>query len=119
MSTTSFGRSVGGVQTGLTALSGGGASGATEITGAVVTVTTVAADNDSLILPAGRAAGDRIVVANLDAAQDIKVFPNTGGTINGAAANTGLAVGQQQAAEFVCVDGDAWLALLGAVATPA
>jgi hypothetical protein len=49
------------------------------------------------------------------------VFPNTGGTINGAAANTGLAVGQQQTAEFIQIgtDGKTWIALLGAVATPA
>lgn len=112
---------VGGVQTGLTALAGGGATGATAITGAFVTVTTVASDNDSLILPAGRAQGTRIVVANLDAAQDIKVFPNTGGTINGASANTGLTVGQQQSVEFTQIgtDGLTWIALLGAVATPA
>jgi hypothetical protein len=112
---------LGGVQTGLTALAGGGASGATAITGAFATVTTVATDNDSAILPAGMPQGARIVVANLDSAQDVKVFPNTGGTINGAAANTGLAVGQQQTAEFIQIgtDGLTWIAMLGAVATPA
>ena len=118
---TQFPTVVGGVQTRLTALSGGGASGATAITGAFVTVTTVAADNDSLILPADMPQGSRVMVANLDAAQDIKVFPNTGGTINGAAANTGLAVGQQQVAEFVQIGatGLTWIAMLGAVSTPA
>lgn len=112
---------LGGVQTGLTALAGGGASGATAITGAYATVTVVASDNDSAILPADMPQGARIVVANLDAAQDVKVFPNTGGTINGAAANTGLAVGQQQTAEFIQIgtNGLTWIAMLGAVATPA
>lgn len=112
---------IGGVQTGLTALSGGGADGATEVTGAYTTVTTVAADNDSVILPADMPQGARIMIANLDSAQDIKVFPNTGGTINGAAANTGLAVGQQQTVEFVQIGTTSltWIALLGAVATPA
>ena len=61
------------------------------------------------------------MVANLDSAQDVKVFPPTGGTINGAAANAGLAVGQQQVVEFVQIgtDGLTWIALLGGVATPA
>lgn len=119
--TSKLNTSIGAIQTGLTALSGGGASGATAITGYVATVTVVAADNDSVILPAGRPQGDRIMIANLDSAQDIKVFPNTGGTINGASANTGLAVGQQQVVEFVQIGttGLTWVALLGAVATPA
>lgn len=109
------------VTTGLTALAGGGASGATALTGVANTVTVVATDNDSAILPADQPQGARIVVANLDAAQDVKVFPNTGGTINGAAANTGLAVGQQQVAEFIQIGtgGLTWVAILGAVATPA
>ncbi len=107
--------------TGLTALAGGGASGATELTGAFNTVTVVASDNDSAILPAAMPVGTRCVCANLDSAQDVKVFPNTGATINGAAANTGLAVGQQQVAEFIQIgtDGLSWIAILGAVATPA
>jgi hypothetical protein len=118
---TQFATVIGGVQTGLTALAGGGASGATAITGAYATVTVVATDNDSAILPADMPQGARVMVANLDAAQDVKVFPNTGGTINGAAADTGLAVGQQQVVEFVQIGttGLTWIAMLGAVATPA
>lgn len=118
---TQFATVIGGVQTGLTALAGGAVSGATAITGAFVTFTTVATDNDSGILPADMPQGARIMVANLDAAQDVKIFPNTGGTINGAAANAGLAVGQQQTVEFVQIGttGLTWIALLGGVATPA
>lgn len=121
MSTTQFATVIGGVQTGLTALASGGATGATAITGAYVTFTTVASDNDSGILPADMPQGARIMVANLDSAEDVKIFPNTGGTINGAAADTGLAVGQQQTVEFVQIgtDGLTWIAMLGGVATPA
>ncbi len=119
--TTSFGRSVGGVTTGLTAGATQTAAGATALTGAQNTVTVVAADNDGVILPSGHGQGSRVLVANLDAAQDIKVYPNTGGTINGGSANAALVVGQQQVAEFVQLgtDGLSWVALLGGVATPA
>lgn len=119
--TTSFGRSTGGVTTGLTAGATQTQAGATALTGAQNTVTVVAADNDGVILPAGHGQGSRVLVANLDAAQDIKVYPNTGGTINGGSANAALVVGQQQVAEFVQLgtDGLSWVAILGAVATPA
>lgn len=119
---TSYGRLVGGVTTGLTAGATQTAAGATALTGALNTVTVVAADNDGVILPAGRGQGDIIVVANLDAAQDIKVWPNTGATINGGTATSAaLVVGQQQVAQFVQIgtDGLSWIAILGAVATPA
>lgn len=118
---TSFGRLVGGVTTGLTAGTTQTAAGATALTGALNTVTAVAADNDGVILPAGRGQGDVVIVANLDAAQDIKVYPNTGGVINSGSANTPLVVGQQQVVQFVQIgtDGLSWLAILGAVATPA
>lgn len=118
---TSYGRITGGVTTGLTAGTTQTAAGATALTGAINTVTVVGTDNDGVILPSGRGQGDRVTVANLDAGQDIKLYPNTGGTINGAAANTPLVVGQQQVVECVQIgtDGLTWIALLGAVATPA
>ena len=119
---TSFGRSVGGVTTALTAGTTQTAAGATALTGAINTVTVVGTDNDGVILPAGRGQGDTILVANLDAAQDIKVWPNTGAWINGGTATTAaLVVGQQQVVEFTQIgtDGLSWLAVLGAVATPA
>jgi hypothetical protein len=119
---TSFGRSVGGVTTALTAGATQTAAGATALTGAINTVTVVAADNDGVILPADCAQGDTILVANLDSAQDIKVWPNTGATINGAAATTAaLVVGQQQSVQFTQIgtSGLTWIAILGAVATPA
>ncbi len=118
---TSFGRMVGGVTTGLTAGTTQTAAGATALTGALNTVTVVAADNDGVILPAGRVHGDVVGVANLAAAQDNKVCPNTGGSINGGSANAALVVGQQQVVQLVQIgtDGLSWLAILGAVATPA
>ena len=120
MSTTQYVTAIGGVQTGITAGTTQTQAGATAITGAFATVTVVGTDDDGVVLPAAHPIGSRVVVANLDAAQDIKVYPASGGTINGAAADTPLVVGQQQVAEFIQIGtGDTWLAILGAVATPA
>ena len=77
----------GGIQTGLTALAGGGATGAS-VLGAVNTIATCATLADSCILPAGMPAGSFIVVRNNGAAA-ANVFPPTGGTINGGTVTTG------------------------------
>ena len=81
MAGTQFPVIVGGVQTGITAGATQTQAGAAAVTGAVATVTVVAADNDGVILPEGMSAQSRVVIANLDSAQDIKVYPPVGGTI--------------------------------------
>lgn len=120
MSRTQFPTIIGGVQTGVTASATQTQAAATTITGAVATVTVVAADNDGVVLRSDLPAQSRIVIANLDSAQDIKVYPPVGGTINGGAVNAALVVGQQQVVECIQIgSGLTWIALLGAVATPA
>jgi hypothetical protein len=120
---SSFGIIHGGINTGMTALAGGAQPtlAANTCSGAINTVTTVATDNDSVLLPSDQVSGASVSVYNLDAAQDLKVYPPSGGTINGAAANAALVVGQQQGVVCQCLsdDGLTWVALLGAVATPA
>lgn len=117
-----FMRLVGGLNTGMTALAGGAQPtlAANTCSGGINTVTTVASDNDSVLLPNDRVEGDFVMIFNLDSAQDIKVYPPSGGTINGAAANAALVAGQQQAVLAICVstDGLTWLAMLTSVATP-
>jgi hypothetical protein len=116
-------RLVGDVKTGMTALAGGAAPTLEANTLAGVNVvSTVATDGDSVILPPGMAKGDIVLVFNQDAAQDIHVFPPTGGTIQGGTATTGdIAVGQTQGALFVCLtdDGLTWVGMYGAVFVPA
>lgn len=113
----------GGVKTGMTALAGGAAPTlAANTLEAINVVSTVASDGDSVILPAGMPQGTLVWVVNQDAAQDIHVFPNTGGTIQGGTATTGdIAIGQTQAAVFIQVgtDGLTWVGLYGAVFVPA
>ena len=82
-------------------------------------VSVIAVDNEGVILPAGMPRGTIVVISNQDAGQDVKVYPNTGATINGGTATTaGMAIGQTQGAMFVQAgtDGLTWLCLLGAVA---
>tara|TARA_R110000868_G_scaffold218849_3_gene469673 strand:+ start:334 stop:705 length:372 start_codon:yes stop_codon:yes gene_type:complete len=122
MATSGFSMQNGGVKTGMTALAGGAAPTlAANTLDAINVVTVVASDNDSVILPAGIPQGGVVWVFNQDSAQDIKVYPNTGATVNGGTATTqSLVVGQTQG--LVCVqvgtDGLTWLGLLGAVLTP-
>ena len=113
----------GGVKTSITALAGGATpSAAANTLDAINIVTVVASDGDSVILPAGCTTGDMVWAINQDSAQDIHVFPPTGGTIQGGTATTGdIAVGQTQAAIFVCTNdtGLTWFGIYGAVFVPA
>ena len=119
---TSVVRLVGGVNTDMTALAGGAKPtlAANTCSGAINTVTTVATDKDSVILPDDRVVGDAVFVFNLDAAQDVAIYPPSGGTINGSTADYFLVVGQTQAAMAICVsdNGLTWMAMLTAVAAP-
>ncbi len=114
---------VGGVKLAMTALAGGAAPTLEANTlEAINEVTVVATNNDSVILPAGMPQGSVVHVFNRDAAQNIKVYPNTGGTVNGGTATTAaIAVGATMG--LICVqagtDGLTWLCLLGAICVAA
>lgn len=72
----------------LTALAGGGQTGATVLTGQVNRVTTVATSGDSVqLFPAGIGANIWVINAG---ANPMQVFANGAGTINGVAAATGV-----------------------------
>jgi len=113
MASTSFGIEVLDQKLGMTALAGGATPSAAANTCVIGTntITTCATAGDSVILPAGAPKGARVVVANLAAAK-ADVFPNTGGTINAAAANANLGVAATTVAEFIQIgaDGLTWLA---------
>lgn len=121
--TSSVAMVYGGVKTGMTALAGGAAPTAVANTlEGINVVSTVASDNDSVILPAGVPQFGHVYVFNQDSAQDIKVYPNTGGTVNGGTATTqSIVVGQTQG--LLCIqvgtDGLTWLCMTGAVTVPA
>lgn len=97
---------------GITALAGGGQTGATNLTGALNRVTTVATAADSVMLPTAK-AGMSIFVKNT-AANSLNVFPASGDAINALAANAAYALATVKAAFFVCVVDGTWDTVLTA-----
>jgi hypothetical protein len=104
------------VATGLTALAGGGATGATLLTGNINVVATCATSADSAILPASQPQGTELVVRNSGAAA-CAVFPNTGATINGGTVTSGsVSVTNAKGAIFYQVGTDGLTWVTGALA---
>jgi hypothetical protein len=97
---------------GLTALAGGAQAG-TALTADVNEVNTVATAADSVQLPAGK-QGATVFVRNNAAANSMNVFPQTGESINAAAANAAFAVAANKSAIFVCMVDGRWAAVLSA-----
>jgi hypothetical protein len=100
------------VATGLTALAGGGQTGATKLTGNINRITTVATAADSALLPAGT-VGKKLSVYNATA-NSTTIYPQTGESIGTGAANAGFAVGAGKGCVFECVATGLWNVCLGA-----
>jgi len=100
------------VQEGLTALAGGGQSGATAITASYVRFTTVAADHNSGVLPAAK-PGVSLTVINAGVAI-LDVFPAGGDAINALGASTAFSMAATKVALFVCTLAGQWHSTLGA-----
>ena len=105
MSTTSFGRSIGGSAS-VTAGTTQTQAGATALTGAVNLVTTGNA-SDGVVLPADRVAGDVVYVVNLSA-NALNLYPSTGGALNGGSANAAVAIAANAAATCINTGSDNW-----------
>jgi len=97
---------------GLTALAGGGQTGATNLTGQLNRVTTVATAADSVQLPTAK-AGMQIFVKNTSA-NSLNVFPYSGDAINALSANAAYALATVKAALFVCCVDGTWDTILTA-----
>lgn len=93
--------------TGITAFAGGGQASATQLTEEHSNVTTVATAADSVKLPTAE-AGILLVVEN-NGANSMDVFPATGGTINGGAANAAIKVPAGARKYFMAISATAWL----------
>lgn len=78
-------------------------SGATPITGDINTIGTSSAGNTAFLLPNDAIAGDCIDVMVLSTVTaSALVFPSTGGTINGGAANASITMAASTSATFFC-----------------
>jgi hypothetical protein len=96
----------------LTALAGGGQTGATALTASFNRVTTVATAGDSVLLPAAK-PGMQVTVKNTSA-NSMNVFPATGDAINALSANAAYAVATVKTATFFCAVTGTWDSLLSA-----
>ena len=74
--------------------------GAAALTGAVNLLTT-AAGQTAAVLPANAAYGSPVIV-RVGTATAALIFPPTGGSINGAAANASFSVAQNKPTLFFC-----------------
>ena len=98
---------------GITAFSTGGQASAVLLTTVINRVTTVAAANDSVKLPAA-VAGLVITVTNAAAVNSMNLFPNTGDAINALAANAAFAIVAGKTATLSCAVAGQWHAVLSA-----
>lgn len=80
-------------------------------------VVTSGGNNDGVILPATSAPRDlgiEIVVTNTHASDALKIYPETGGTINGGAANAALSLAGAKTATLRLTAAATWWAQVGA-----
>jgi hypothetical protein len=96
-------------QAAITALAGGGQTGATQLLNGVNRVDTVATAADSVMLPSttGTAGGLIAVVVN-NTATAMQVFGSGADTINGNAAATGISQAANTLKFYVCTLPGAW-----------
>lgn len=87
-------------------------SDALQLTASINQITTAAASS-GVKLYASPAAGSWQVVYN-GGANSVKVYPQTSGTINGLAANTGMLLATKTACKFYAPTSTAWVGILSA-----
>lgn len=98
---------------GITALAGGGQTGAPVLTQDINRVTTVATAADSVQLPKA-VPGISVVVVNAAAANAMNMFPGAGDAINALTANTALSVAANKTLIAFCAVAGVWNTVLTA-----
>lgn len=99
-------------QSGITALAGGGQTGATQLTELLNQIDTVASAADSAMLLPSRPGSIQIVINN--GANAAQIFGSGSDTINGVAAATGVSQAAGKVAVYICAKSGAWFRLLSA-----
>lgn len=110
--TTQFGRNTVAGTAAVTAGTTQDLEHATALTAAVVRVTTGNA-NDGVILPAGCSEGQEVWVFNLSAVA-LKVYPQTGGSINSATASAAHTHAASKPGIYRSIGSESWVTVLGA-----
>lgn len=98
---------------GITALAGGGQSGATLLSGFINRITTVGTAADSCILPTTAmtpgGVGSFIMVNNNAASNAAAIFPDVGSAINALSTNTSLSLAVSKSALFFRITSLLWI----------
>lgn len=103
----------GGFTGGITAFSGGGQGSAVQLISSYNIITTVAANQDSVKLPASFVAGTIVHIINADTAQTVDVFPGSGDDL-GAGANNAINIGIGESISFFAtVPNTTWAKIAG------
>ena len=111
---TSTAAAIGGsLAAGIIARAGGTQALGTPLNAGINVIATCATGADSVLLPASSGVGDELFIRNNGAAS-ANVFPQVGGTINGAAANAALAVANGKTAIFKAISALDWIAVVTA-----
>jgi hypothetical protein len=100
----------------VTATGSNSQSGSLAIKRVVTVITTVSASTRGVLLPSPldqTSGGDTRIVCNTTAT-GVKVYPNSGGTINGGSTNAAITLAAGKSAIFVAYSGTAWRELLSA-----
>lgn len=97
----------------LTAHSGGGQGSALQLAAGINRVTTVAAGNDSVKLPAAT-VGKQIVVINAAASNAMNCFPSSGEVINALSADAALGISANKTVLFFCAVNGTWNSIVTA-----
>lgn len=105
-----------GIETGLTAHSGGGQASALALsaTKSIHEITTVAAGNDSVVLPAATGSGTVHWVKNSAAANSAQLYGLSADTVDGVTAGTGVAIAAGKSRIVIDSASGKWQSILGA-----
>lgn len=95
-------RTVGDIETGITATAGGNQSTAYQLTKSFNVLGTVATNADAVKLPSDRAVGDEIIIVN-DGAANAQVFGYGTDTIDGVTTATGVVLTAAKRCSYYCV----------------
>lgn len=110
-------RTVGDIETGITATASGNQATAYQLTKSFNVLGTVATNADSVKLPTDRQAGDEVIIVN-DGAANAQVFGSGTDTIDGIATATGVVLTAAKRCSYYCASTAAgvaaWLSNMGA-----
>ena len=101
------------IETGITAEASGTQASAYQLTKTINLVSIVVGNLDGVKLPVVTGQGQVCIIFNEDTAQEIAVFPQTGGKINNLAINAAQSIPDSSASMFISTSSLNWVVMRG------